>query len=186
MKLAFMNDIVNDQFLATEIHRKNKQVFETVYKKYYQYLYATARHYVNDRENAEEIVHDVFIRIWQKPDVIQLESSLKAYLFRSVVNASLSFHRKAKANQEKLEAYQTMELNSTNVPIDEEAMDTIHIQLAQAIDALPPQCKKVLLLSRFEKLKQQQIADQLGISIKTVKNHLTYGFNKMRTSIYLK
>jgi RNA polymerase sigma-70 factor (family 1) len=161
---------------------RDKRRFEVFYKKYYKQLFTVAYRYVGRTETAEEIVHDVFINIWNKAGQLNIQTSLKSYLFRSVINSSLNHIKKEKTQFEKQSAYaivHNQELETLGEDTNE-ADETLFKGLEEALALLPEKCKQVMYLSRFGKLKQQEIADQLEISIKTVKNHLTYGFKKLR------
>lgn len=169
-----------DLALVKGILQRDKKLFEVLYKKYYQQLYALAYRYVGQAEPAEEVVHDVFITIWNKADQLNIQHSMKSYLFKSVVNSSLNFLKKEKAQAEKQQAYMAV-VDQENT--DENDVDTEELllkSLEEALELLPAKCRQVMYLSRFGKLKQQEIAAQMDISVKTVKNHLTYGFQKLR------
>ena len=161
---------------------RDKRRFEVFYKKYYRPLFTVAYRYVGHRETAEEIVHDVFINIWNKADQLNIQTSMKSYLFRSIINSSLNHIKKEKLQFEKQSAYKIVhDQNLANQEHDADgAEEALFKGLEDALELLPDKCKQVMYLSRFGKLKQQEIADQLEISIKTVKNHLTYGFKKLR------
>jgi RNA polymerase sigma-70 factor (family 1) len=161
---------------------RDKRRFEVFYKKYYRPLFTVAYRYVGHRETAEEIVHDVFINIWNKADQLNIQTSMKSYLFRSIINSSLNHIKKEKLQFEKQSAYKIVhDQNLANQEQDADgAEEALFKGLEDALALLPDKCKQVMYLSRFGKLKQQEIADQLEISIKTVKNHLTYGFKKLR------
>jgi RNA polymerase sigma-70 factor (ECF subfamily) len=139
------------------IQQKDGQAFENYYKEHYKLFFLAACNYFKDTGLAEEIVNDVFVKLWEIADTIQIETSLKSYIYRAVVNRSLN---------------DTYELKGME---DNE----LKISLYKAIDQLPEQCQKVFRMSRFEELKQQEIADQLGISIKTVKNHITHALKQL-------
>ena len=179
------NTVVNasaneDMMLMMAIGDKDKKVFEAFYKKYYRQLFALAYRYVRQPEAAEEIVHDLFINIWNRAGQLNIQYSMKSYLFRAIVNSALNFIKKEKMDAEKRSAYVAIHENEQTAednPVNEELL---LVNLEEALTLLPPKCKEVMFLSRFGKLKQQEIADQLGISLKTVKNHLTYGFQKLR------
>lgn len=81
----------DDLFLMDAIRNKDRKVFETFYKKYYRQLFILAFRYVGRTEAAEEIVHDLFINIWNKAGQLNIQYAMKSYLFRSIVNASLNF-----------------------------------------------------------------------------------------------
>jgi len=171
-----------DLDIIDALKKQDKKRFEVFYKKYYRPLFTVAYRYVGNTEIAEEIVHDVFITIWNKADQLNIQSSMKSYLFRSIVNSSLNHIKKEKTKSEKQSAYEIavgQELDNVGDETNE-AEEKLLKGLEDALELLPDKCKQVMYLSRFGKLKQQDIADQMEISIKTVKNHLTYGFKKLR------
>jgi len=172
----------SDKYLMDAIVSRDKKVFELFYKKYYKQLFALAYRYTEQAQSAEEIVHDVFIMIWNKADQLNIQYSMKSYLFRSVVNSALNVIKKEKIDAEKRTAY--LSVNDIELSdIDEHQKDAEEAMLKgleEALELLPERCRQVMYLSRFGKLKQREIAEQMDISIKTVKNHLTYGFQKLR------
>lgn len=171
-----------DLDIIDALKKQDKKRFEVFYKKYYRPLFTVAYRYVGNTEIAEEIVHDVFITIWNKADQLNIQSSMKSYLFRSIVNSSLNHIKKEKTKSEKQSAYEIavgQELDNVGDETNE-VEEKLLKGLEDALELLPDKCKQVMYLSRFGKLKQQDIADQMEISIKTVKNHLTYGFKKLR------
>jgi RNA polymerase sigma factor (sigma-70 family) len=132
-------------------------------------------------EAAEEAVHDVFINIWNKCDQLNIKTSIKSYLVRSVVNTSLNALKREKAEGKKELAYFFSDFNEPDEnEIGDETQEALLNSLKTALNLLPDRCRQVMYLSRFSKLKQQEIALQMNISVKTVKNHLTYGFKKLR------
>jgi RNA polymerase sigma-70 factor (ECF subfamily) len=149
-----------------------RQNFERFFKQHYQRLCSYAYSYMKDDETSEDIVQDIFIRVWeQRQDLIGSEQ-LKFYLFAATSNNCLSRLQKNKKNPH-------VELT------DEDSPDEISIQLepgdkklepkaliAKAMEQLPAKCKEVFLLSRLSNQSYQQIADNLGISVKTVENHM--------------
>lgn len=170
----------SEQDIVHAIRNHDRSVFETLYKEHYRQLFALAFRYVRNAPAAEEIVHDVFLKIWNKADQLTIEHSVKSYLCKSVVNSSLNFIKKEKTEREKQDVY--MKVNNAETPENDEReqREALLSTLENAMHILPPKCKEVMYLSRFGKLKQQEIADQMQISVKTVKNHLTYGFQKIR------
>ncbi len=166
--------------LITAIKLRDKKTFEALYKSYYKGLYTLSYRYTGRNEIAEEIVNDVFIVIWNKADNIKIESSMKNYLIRSVINASLNYIKKEKSDSKRQEGYNIGQEEADDVSERYEEEENLLLRLEKALELLPPQCKKVMMMSRFDKMKQQEIAQSLNISVKTVKNHLTYGFGKLR------
>ena len=181
MNNAAINAPLNDDMvLMMAIQNKDRKVFEAFYKKYYRQLFALAYRYVAQTEVAEEIVHDLFINIWNKAGQLNIQYSMKSYLFRAIVNSSLNFIKKEKMDAEKRLTYMTIHEKEQTAEENSVNEELLLVNLEEALNLLPPKCKEIMYLSRFGKLKQQEIADQLDISLKTVKNHLTYGFQKLR------
>ncbi|HTJ11807.1 MAG TPA: RNA polymerase sigma-70 factor [Dinghuibacter sp.] len=158
------------------IQQKDGQAFERYYKEHYTFFFLTACKYLGDAVPAEEAVNDVFLKLWQEADRIELRSSLKSYLYRAVVNRCLNLldkHQRERRRQAT--GYRPEETEESKAMEDQE----LQLRLYKAIDELPEQCRKVFCMSRFEELKQQEIADRLHISIKTVKNHITQALRQL-------
>ncbi len=167
----------DEEKIWQSIQRKDGQVFDSFYTEYYKNFFLAAFNYIGDTGLAQEIVNDVFVKLWKNADTIKIESSLQAYIYRAVVNRSLDVMDKNKRRQRRQRelsrlAEETFELRE----IEE---NELTISLYKAIDQLPEQCQKVFRMSRFEELKQQEIADRLNISIKTVKNHITHALKQL-------
>jgi RNA polymerase sigma-70 factor (ECF subfamily) len=144
--------------------------FERFYKKQYPALLHFARYLINSNEDALEIVNDVFVAVWNKRDKLQLNDSLKSYLFTSVKNSCINFQKK---NRLKFS-----ELTDVDGASDYKADEGLEIKelnndLDKALSLLPPKCKQVFLMSRVDGLKYQQIADVMDISIKTVEAQMS-------------
>lgn len=180
MSTIRIKHILNDADLINAVALQDKKVFEILYKQYYKQLFAIAYRYAGRPQAAEEIVHDVFINIWNKGSQLKIEQSLKSYLIKSVINTSLNLIKKEKLDTEKRLKYMAEQEEFTDEETTKDAEEALLKGLESALELLPEKCRQVMYLSRFGKLKQQEIADQMNISIKTVKNHLTYGFQKLR------
>jgi RNA polymerase sigma-70 factor (ECF subfamily) len=138
---------------------------------------------MKDDEQAEEIVQNVFCRIWEKREQLKADGSLKAYLYRSVHNESLNYLK----HQKTRTAFQ-VHFNNNEDETAGEASEKImvteldgHIQ--KALNELPLQCRIIFQLSRFENLKYKQIADQLNLSVKTVENQMGKALKVLRLKL---
>jgi RNA polymerase sigma-70 factor (family 1) len=159
------------------IQQKDGQAFENYYKEHYKIFFLAACNYLKDARLAQEIVNDVFIRIWETAGTIHIESSLKSYIYRAIINTSLNALDKSRREQQRQKELDHRPENTFELRGMEEV--ELKVRLYAAIDQLPEQCRKVFRMSRFEELKQQEIADRLGISIKTVKNHITHALKQL-------
>lgn len=169
--------------MITAIRRKDRPAFERLYKKQYQQLFAIAYRYTEQAPAAEEIVHDVFLKLWKKAAALNIEYSLKGYLCKSVVNSSLNYIKKENLQQEKQHHFLKIHTEGDNTQDEQDKKEWMLTRLEGAMAILPPKCREAMYLAYFGKLKQKDIAMQMGISVKTVKNHLTYGFQKLRQDL---
>jgi RNA polymerase sigma-70 factor (ECF subfamily) len=167
----------DEEKIWRSIQGKDGQAFEKYYKVHYKSFFLAAFTYLKNTSLAEEIVNDVFVRLWEAATTIHIESSLKSYIYRAVINRSLNQLDKNKRDQQH--QHELSRRPEETFEIREMEENELKIGLFKAIDELPDQCRKVFKMSRFEELKQQEIADHLNISIKTVKNHITYALKHL-------
>lgn len=171
----------DDESIWRNIQQKDIKTFESYYKEHYKSFFLIACKYLKDSTLAEEVVNDVFIKIWEDGSNISINISLKSYIYKAVINRSINILQKIKKEQKLQEDLHFIFDQSYELVQIEE--NELAIRLYAAIDNLPEQCRKVFELSRFERLKQQEIADRLGISIKTVKNHVTHALKELNKKI---
>lgn len=169
------------------IRSGDEQVFEKLFKDHYPILCGYARKYLDDVDQAEEIVQEMFFNFWQKREKMEINSSIEAYLFRSVRNSCLNYLKHLKIREEYRLA--------TNHDIREKEQQvhdnvvTLELQdrIDQVIDQLPPERKKIFKMSRYEELKYKEIAQKLNLSIKTVEAQMSKAlkFLRLHLSDYL-
>jgi RNA polymerase sigma-70 factor (ECF subfamily) len=157
--------------------------FEEFFKAHFRALHSYAITIVRDESVAEEIVQNVFYKIWEKRKTLQINQSIKAYLYQSVYNESLNHLKHAKVKKEHqsfvLATSGEAEYDSSKKLIGKELEEKIII----ALNNLPEQCRTIFQMSRFENLKYREIADNLGLSIKTVENQMGKALRIMRTHL---
>ncbi len=158
-------------------------MFEQLFRHFYGSLCNYANSIINDTDEAEDVVQQTMIAIWEKRMSLQIATSLKSYLFRSVHNSTLN-----KIRQQKVRAAFAGDQQSVPEPGISTTTDTIHgneleQQIQIAISQLPEQCRMVFRLSRFEGMKYSEIATHLGISVKTVENHMGRALRQLRVSL---
>jgi RNA polymerase sigma-70 factor (ECF subfamily) len=158
-----------DPQLVKRIINKDKKAFEMVFNSYYKPLCGYANKYLDEFELAEEIVQEVYVKFWEKCHTIAEDSSIKSYLYRSVHNTCLNHikHLKVRDNYKQF-VIDKMEYDFIHFEENSENEFSLEKKIHDEIDSLPPQCQKIFKLSRFEGLKYQEIADHLGLSIKTI------------------
>jgi RNA polymerase sigma-70 factor (ECF subfamily) len=162
----------------------DEATYERVYKQYFQSLYAYAYSIIEDVMQAEEIVQQLFLKIWEKKENIHIETSLQAYLYKSVYFQSLNYikHLKVRNEHQKHTVFQ-MKQSPAEQAGQQLDLKLLESRFRKALSDLPEQCRTVFQLSRFEELKYREIAGRLGISEKTVEHHMGKALRVLRTKL---
>lgn len=162
----------------------SEQEFERLFKDHFKSLYAYAFTILKNEAIAEETVQHVFYKVWEKKIPGTIQTSLKAYLYKAVYHESLNYlkHQKIKAQ------YQLHVMHQSKNQADQSAsrkmmLKELEEKLRDAMNALPQQCRTIFQMSRFDGLKYQEIADQLGISVKTVENQMGKALKQLRVKL---
>lgn len=153
---------------------------ETLFKRFYKPLQAYAFRFVNDKDLSEDIVQDVFFELWQRRESIRFEDvAVKSYLFRAVYTHSLNALNKKKQNICSLDLERETDILdqyvSSYMQNSEQSLllKELEEEIMSYINTLPTQCHKIFMLSRSYGLKNREIAEQLGISIKAVEKQIS-------------
>jgi RNA polymerase sigma-70 factor (ECF subfamily) len=157
--------------------------FEKLFKTHFKSLYAYAFTILKDEIIAEEMVQNVFFKIWEKKGGLGIQSPALAYLYKSVYHESLNYlkHQKVKAAYQAHTVFQMK--NHTDSASKKIMLSELEQQVNKALSELPEQCRTIFQMSRFEELKYQEIADKLGLSIKTVENQMGKALKILRLKL---
>lgn len=172
-----------DDDLSGRIPSGDYGAFKKVFESQYAALVKTAYRMIPDQPACEDIVQEVFIELWKKREVLSIHTSLKAYLRQAVVNRSLNYIKNKKRLRWESDA------DAVETPLMEDnAFDQMHAadlerMIQRAIASLPEKCRLVFVLSRWEDMSHKDIAESLGISVKTVENHMTKALKLMRQTL---
>jgi RNA polymerase sigma-70 factor (ECF subfamily) len=156
--------------------------FKTLFQQYYNALCNYSFRFFSDKNMAEEAVSEVFIKIWVKRKDILVTKSHRSFLYTSVRNQSIDLIRKQNNKQDFVQ-YDTTLASTSYSPEEEMQYNELAATIKKAIEALPPQCNKIFLMSRDNQMSYQQIADKLGISLKTVKTQMYRAVKKVKNYI---
>lgn len=149
--------------------------FDSYFRKLYLPLGMYALRIVGDADTAEDLVADSFSKVWQKiREGLEIDN-FKSYIYQSVRNECLSYLRNKK---ETVGLENIMEINHETIDTSER-----DAKIWKAIDGLPEKCRQVFLLSKRDGLSNEEIAEEMGISIKTVKNQMTKAFSRLREAL---
>lgn len=155
--------------------------YSYIFKEYYSALCHYAETIIGEPGHAEDIVQDVFERLWQKPYAFEDLRHLKDFLYKATRNAALNFLKGAEHSKER-QARFLNEQEDTSTPADDQDVIRTEVfrMIYREISNLPEQCGKIVRMSYIDGLKNEQIADILSISLQTVKNQKTRGMKLLR------
>ncbi|GAA4453171.1 RNA polymerase sigma-70 factor [Nibrella saemangeumensis] len=156
---------------------------ELLFQRYHQALCSHAVRFVYSRETAEDLVSEVFCTFWKTKAYESVNSSYRYYLFRSVRNAAYNYLRLEFQPLEDITLAESREEIASLRPDQVLQYEEVFHRVEDLVESLPPQCRRVFLLSRFEGRKYQEIAQELGISIKTVEVHLVKALSIIRKGL---
>lgn len=176
----------------TNIEQSNRELtrdgLQALMNLYSEGLFVFVRGIVRNRETAEELVSDVFVKMWNRRDQFPTIRSIKSYLFILARNESVSFIRRSKrlkiVNIDEVDDYYfaPLEMESEGSELlDQEMIDRINI----VIESLPVKCKMAFSLAKINGLKYREIGEIMGISPFTVKNHIAYALEKICSELGL-
>ena len=157
---------------------KFKQIFTAHYKELKHYAYTV----VKDEVVAEEIVQNVFCRLWERADSIQLQKATRPYLYKTVYNESLNHLRTVK-QQDKYAVQMARHLSEASLDADNTDLKLLTKKAEDALAELPTQCRMIFQLSRMEGLKYKEIGERLGISVKTVETQMSKALRVLRSKL---
>lgn len=166
-------------FIINKMINGDRDAFKHFFDTYYSDLCNFVNLYIKNQYVAEEIVQDIFVHFWENKEKLSVNTSVKSYLYSATKYKGLNHIRNTKRHEEihaKLDIEQASEIAYND--LDEKVLRDI---LHKAKATLPPKCLQIFQLSQDDQLPNKDIADQLGISIKTVENQMTIAYKKLRT-----
>lgn len=166
--------------LLLELKQGNEKAFETIYKKYSKGLFGSLIKLVKSEFEAQEILQDVFLKIWDNREKIDVEKSFRSFLFKIGENKAYDFFRKVASDKKK--KAEIIAIASSEYPLVEEQIssDKNETILAKAIESLPPQRQQVFRLCKLEKKSYKEVSQLLGISESTVSDHIVKATKAVR------
>ena len=169
--------------LAQSLARRDEASFERVFKTHFKNLHAYACSITKEEAAGEEVVQNVFVKLWERSEALSITGSVAAYLYRAVYNESLNYLK-----HQKVRTAYGQHVVHTMKGENEHAGKGLQLKelegrLAEAMNELPEQCRTIFQLSRFEELRYREIADRLGLSIKTVENQMGKALKILRVKL---
>ena len=156
--------------------------FESIFRAHHRALCNFAFNLVRDKDAAKDIVQDVFFKLWKNIGSLELSDQIGSYLFKATAHTALN-HLRGSGRLFHVPDESLFERAPAMDGSQHAEFSELEVLVEKAIDSLPPRCKAVYLLSRHEGLKNHEIAETLGLSVKTVENQMTIALEKMRNMV---
>lgn len=167
-----------DQVYIKGLQKQDSRVYEVVFKKYYPSLVVFVERHVGDRDVAKDIVQDIFFKLYERSHSLPEDFNLHAWLYKVGRNAALDHlsHLQVVDRHKFLMAEAMLASSEVNEDIDEEVCRKVN----EAIESLPEQCRVVIQLNVVQGKKYEEIAEELGITVNTVRTQVSRGYKKLR------
>lgn len=175
-----------DQIL--QLSNDDKNSFKSIFNEFYQPLWHLSQHYLEDKDEAKEVVQDAFVKLWEIRQELNRDSNLRNFLFTLVKNNCLNILKRRQILLKHHEKIRWIEMHYQYESLmrlgdDYLEFDELKTKIDTAIRNLPEHCRVVFEMSRFEELKNREIAEKLGVSQKTVEAHLTKALKILRREL---
>jgi RNA polymerase sigma-70 factor (ECF subfamily) len=176
-------NINTEALLISQLKRGSSKAFDSIYRMYAKRLYAYCLQFTKSPEDSEEIVQDVFVKLWTNREQIKQEDTLRSLLFIMTKHHIINAFR-SRINQPAYEEYiSCKETESVNDAGQQMEYQDFVVRFKKAIQTLPATQKKVIILSKIKELSNKEIAEKLALSEQTVKNSLSVGLKDLKAAI---
>ena len=169
---------MNDIFLLRLLKSGDKQAFKLLFDSYFEALCRFMYIYLGNKQDAEEIAIDIFMYLWENREMIEIKLTFKGYLFQTARNRCLN------ALRDRKNTLAIDEISGTEIPQADMGssleMEELSRLIEEAVLSLPGRCHEIFVKSREEKLTNQEIADEMNISVKTVEAQITKALKRIR------
>ncbi len=179
-----LENVTTNNELILQLKSGDMVAFNTIYDKYCYKLHEFVLMYLKQEEDAEEIVQEVFVKIWESRSKIDIYLSFEAFLFTIAYNATISLLRK-RVNENKSREYlkSLQQIDSAEQVIDLIHYNELNQKVQSLLNQLTQRQKEIFILSREEGLSHKEIANKLNISESTVNNHLVTTLKYLKSNI---
>lgn len=169
--------------LQQELSQGSEKAFEEVFQVYFKVLTVFSKKFVLDLSIAEDLVQEVLLKLYENRRSIQFHTSLKAFLFQSVRNKSIDYLRSVKSKSEHHDQMKLLSIAESTNWNDTMEQTELEERIAKAISALPDQCQVIFKMSRFDGKRNQEIAEELDISKRTVETQVSNALKRLRKDV---
>jgi RNA polymerase sigma-70 factor (ECF subfamily) len=175
--------MTRDSVIIRRIRQGDAGQFESLFRSSYVSLVRYAKTILKDYDTSEEIVQDLFFRLWQDKEKIKIESSLNGYLFRAVHNSCLHWIEHNRVVEKHVQEMANKHSENMENPEEEIHYKELQSKIARILERLPERCGKIFCMNRFEGLKYTEIAEKLSVSVKTVEANMGRALKEFRNAL---
>jgi len=175
--------MTGDSEIIRRIRKGDIGQFESLFRSSYVSLVRYAKTIVRDHDSAEEIVQDLFFRLWRDKESLNIESSLNGYLYRAIHNRCLHYIDHEKVVRKYADEMALNRQETAEIPSDIMNYCDLQEKIAWILERLPERCGKIFCMSRFEGLKYSEIAERLSVSVKTVEANMGKALKEFRRAL---
>ncbi len=175
--------MIRDTEIIRRIRQGDTGQFESLFRSSYVSLVRYAKTIVKDHDTSEEIVQDLFFRIWQDREKIKIESSLNGYLFRAVHNRCLHWIDHNRIVERHAAEMALKEEVNMETPDEIIRYSELQAKIAKILERLPERCGQIFCMNRFEGLKYSEIAEKMSVSVKTVEANMGRALKEFRKAL---
>lgn len=188
--------MIDDDYtiLVKELKAGNQNAFDTIFKSFYKILCRGARGFFRNDHLVEEVVSDVFVRLWNNRNELEIRGSLRDYLVKAVYNNCITYYRSLKVQErlknevDELQKRRCALIDLGQDPLEYIITSELEEKVREAVESLPPRYREAFELSRYHDMKYEEIAQEMGISVNGVKINIKKALEHLREKLggYLK
>ena len=175
--------MIRETEIIRRIRQGDKGQFESLFRSSYVSLVRYAKTLVKDHDTSEEIVQDLFFRIWEDREKLNIESSLNGYLFRAVHNRCLHWIDHNRIVDRHAAEMALKEEGKSETPDDIIRYKELQAKIVKILEHLPERCGQIFCMNRFEGLKYSEIAEKMSVSVKTVEANMGRALKEFRKAL---
>lgn len=178
--VAYKNDIPSDEHLLKLISANNENAFTELYNRYASALFGYCVKRISDKEATEEIIQEIFIRIWERRNNLDHVTHVKAYLYSAVRHRIANHIAHSVIRVKYAQHYEAFAARHDNNTEENLNVRDLHETLERSLASLPDNCQRVFRMSRMEQLTIPEIAERTNLNPRTVENYITQALKHLR------
>jgi len=171
-----------NKLLLAEFKKGNKKAFKKLFELFWEPMYVSARSIIIDENIAKDIVQDIWVNLWQKRECWDIKN-FESYIFKSVNNGCFKYLRDSTLKVEHLQVIESLELTSHSNIETQQNLEQTQFIIERSLTQLPPRCQQIFRLSRMESASNEEIAQRLGISKRSVENQISIALKSIRQNL---